>query len=67
MKDYDDLYLKCDFFSLADVFQNFRDKNDGLSPSHYFSAQSLSWDVILKMRKIKLELISDSDMYMYTR
>ena len=63
MKNYDDLYLKCDFLLLADVFENFRDNNDGLCPSHYLSAPSLSWDVMFKMGKIKLEFISDSDIY----
>ena len=57
------IWKKCDFLLSADGFENFRDKNDGLCLSHYLSAPSLSWDVMLKMRKIKLEIISDSDMY----
>ena len=60
MKDYHDLYLKCDFLLLANVFQKFRNnslKNYGLYPSHYLSAPGLTWDVILKITKIKLELI----------
>ena len=39
MKDYHDLYLKCDVLLLTDVFEKFRNnssKNFGLSPSHYF-------------------------------
>ena len=38
MKDYHDLYLKCDGLLLADVFESFRNnslKNYGLRSSHY--------------------------------
>ena len=68
MTDYHDLYLKCDVLLLVDVFKKFKNnslKNYGLSPSHYLSAPSLSWDAVLKMTKIKLELISDPDMYIF--
>ena len=67
MKDYHDLYLKYDVLLLA-VFKKFRNnslKNYGLSPSHYLSAPSLSWDAMLIMTKIKLELIPDPDMYTF--
>ena len=43
MKDYHNLYLKCDILLLADVFQKFKNnilKNYGLCPSHYLSASS---------------------------
>ena len=65
IKDYHDLYLKCDVLLLADVFENFRNislKNYGLCPSHYLSASGLSWDVVLKMTKIKLEYTSDLEI-----
>ena len=45
MKDYHDLYLKCYFLLLADVFEKFRNsslKNYGSCPSHYLSATGLS-------------------------
>ena len=38
MKDYHDLYLKCDVLLLADVFEKFRNNssnNFGLCPIHY--------------------------------
>ena len=64
MKDYHDLYLKCDVFLLADAFEKFRHlKNYELCPSHYLSAPGLSWDAVLKMTKIELNLIPDLDMY----
>ena len=52
MKDYHNLYLKCDVLLLADVFEKFRNssfKNYRLCPSHYVSARGLSWDAMLKM------------------
>jgi hypothetical protein len=64
--DYHDLYLKTDVLLLADVFENFRKiclDCYGLDPCHYFSSPGLAWDACLKMTKIKLELISDVDMY----
>ena len=68
IKDYHDLYLKCDALLLADVFEKFRNnslKNYGLCPSHYLGATCSSFDAIPKMPKIKLELISDPDMYIF--
>ena len=68
MEDYHDLYLKCDVILLVDVFEKFRSnslKNYGLSPSHYLSTQGLSRDAMVKMAKIKLELIPDPDMYIF--
>ena len=52
MKDYHDLYLKCDILLLDDVLGKFRNnslKNYGLLPSHYLSAPG--WDAMLKMTK----------------
>ena len=68
MKYYHDLYLKCDVLLLVDVFEKFRSnmiKNYGLCPSRYLSALALSWDAMLSMTKVKLELISDPDMYIF--
>ena len=68
MKDYRDLYLKCDVSLLADVFEKFRNnslKVYGFCPSYYLSTPGLSWDVMLKMTKIKLEFITDPDMRIF--
>ena len=57
MKDYQDLYLKCDVLLLADVFEKCRNNslnNYGLCPSHYLSAPALSWDAMLNMTKVVL-------------
>ena len=66
MKDYYHLYLKCGILLLTDVFEKFRNNslnNYGLFPSHYLSAPSLSWNTMLKMTEIELELVPNPDMY----
>ena len=68
MKDYHDLYLKCDVLLLAVISEKFRNsslKNYGLYSSHYLSAAALSWDAILNMTKVDIELISNTDMYLF--
>ena len=60
MGDYHDLYLKTDVLLLADMFEKFiKTCLDyyGLDPCHYFSSPGLSWDALLKMTGIKLDLI----------
>ena len=37
----------------------------GLDPCHYFSSPGLSWNAMLKMTGIELELISDIDMHLF--
>ena len=69
MGDYDDLYLKADVLLLADVFENFINAcldYYGLDPCHYFSSPGLSWDAMLKITEIELDLISDIDMHLFT-
>ena len=36
----------------------------GLDPCHYFSSPGLSWDAMLKMTRLQLDLISDIDMHL---
>ena len=53
------------FLLLADVFEKFINTcldYYGLNPCHYFSSPVLSWDAMLKMSGIELELISDIDL-----
>ena len=66
--DYHDLYLKTDVLLLADVFEKYISAcldYYGLDAYHYFSSPGLSWDVMVKMSGIKLELISDIDMCLF--
>ena len=67
IKDFHDLYLKCDVLLLADVFEKLRYnrfKNYGLCRSYYLSAPTLSWDVLLNMTEFELELTSYTDIYL---
>ena len=62
MGDYHDRYLKINVLLLADMFENVINTcldYYGLDPCHYFSSPGLSWDAMLKMVGIELELISD--------
>ena len=66
--DYHDLYLKTDVLLLADVFDKFINTcldYYGSAPFHYFSNSRLSWNAIIKMTGIKLDLISDNDMHLF--
>ena len=66
--DYHDLYLTSDVLLLADVLENFRNtclQYYELDPCHYFTNLGLSWDAMLKMTDIKLELMIDVDMYQF--
>ena len=68
MGEYHDLYLTSDILLLADVFENFRKtclEYYKLDPCHYFTSPGLAWDGMLKMTKIKLELLTDVDMYLF--
>ena len=68
MKDYHDLYLKCDTLILDDVLGKFRNnslKNYGLLPSHYLSAPG--WDAMLKMTKLNLNLFQILKCMYYLR
>ena len=68
MGEYHDLYVKSDVLLLADVFENFRKtciQYYKLDPCHYFTSPGLSWDAMLKMTDIKLELMVDIDMYQF--
>ena len=59
MGEYHDLYLESDVLLLCDVFENFRSTCQeyyGLDPCHYFTSPGLSWDALLKMTKVRLEL-----------
>ena len=67
MKDYHNLYLELDVLLLADVFENFREiclENYKLDPAWYLTAPGLSWDAMLKVSGVELELLTDPDMLM---
>ena len=65
---YHDLYLRTDVLLLADVFESFRStclSHYRLDPCNYFSSPGLSWDALLRMTKINLDLITDTDQQLF--
>ena len=64
---YDDLYVQSDILLLADAFENSRNKCIEiyeLDPAHFLSAPGLTWQACLNKTEVKLELLTDIDMYM---
>ena len=52
----------------ADVFESFRKtclQYYKLDPSNYFTSPGLSWDAMLKMTNIELELMTNVDMFQF--
>ena len=68
MDEYHDLYLESDILLSSDAFENFRNtcmQYYELDPCHYFTSPGLSWDAMLKMTNIKLELLTNIDMFQF--
>ena len=66
LEDYLKLYLASDVCQLADVFINFLSNcflNYKLDPSYFVSAPQLACNAKFKMQDLKLELITDPEMY----
>ena len=65
--EYHDLYVKLDTALLADIFENFRDKSieiDKLDPTYFLTTPGLSWWTCLKKTGVKLELLTDENMFL---
>ena len=65
MKDYHNLYNLSDVLLLAHIFENLGNicmNQYELDPAWYFSASGLAWYAALKITKVQLDLLSDSDM-----
>lgn len=63
---YTDLYLKTDVLLLTDVFESFRKtckRHYNLDPAFYLTAPSLSFDAMLLKTGVRLELISDVEIF----
>ena len=70
MGEYHNLYLGSNVLLLTDVFKNFRKtcmQYYKLDPCDYFTSPGLSWDATLKMANIKLELMTDIDMFQFIK
>ena len=62
------MYLKTDILLLEDVFERFIKtcfEYDKLDLCHYFSLPGLSWDAMLKITRVELELISDINLHLF--
>ena len=76
--EYLNLYMMIDIVLLADIFENYRKltiETYRVDPTHYYSAPGLFWDAMLMYvgeeykkdtgEDFKLDLLSDSEMYMF--
>ena len=60
--------MKTDICHSSDVFQKFSKfayEIYELDPTHSYTLPGFSWQAMLKLTKIELELISDPDMYLF--
>jgi hypothetical protein len=65
MIDYTELYCTTDVGILAEVVTQFRKTvlhNFNLDPCHYISTPQMSYDAMLRMTKVELQLLHDIDM-----
>ena len=65
--EYSQLYLRLDCELLADVYQSFRNMfydYVGLDIAQYMSIPGISFDSMLKKSQVKLELISDINLFL---
>ena len=68
MGDYHDHYFEKDVLQLTDVFEKFIEtclKFYKLGPCHYYSSPGLSWNAMLKTTGVKIEKISNIDIYLF--
>ena len=65
--EYHDLYVQSDTLLLADVSENFRNMRleiYELDPAKFLSAPGLAWQVTLEKTEVKLDLVTDIDMFL---
>ncbi|KAL4083685.1 hypothetical protein QTP88_029001 [Uroleucon formosanum] len=66
---YSNLYLQIDVLLSADIFENFRDicmTTYHLDPAQYFMLPGFSFDCMLKLTKVDLELLDDFEKILFT-
>ena len=64
---YHNFYVRLDTALLADVFENFRNKHietDKLDLAYFLTTPGLSWEACLKKASVKLELLTDENMFL---
>ena len=65
--EYHDVYLKTEVLLLADIFENFREiclKHYKIDPAYFYTAPGLAWITALKITEIKLELLTDLNVFL---
>ncbi|XP_063223272.1 uncharacterized protein LOC134531497 [Bacillus rossius redtenbacheri] len=68
LKEYALSYLRVDTCLLADIFESFRFvclQHYSLDPAHYITAPSLAWDALLIKTGVRLDLVTDPDIYLF--
>ena len=68
MRQYQNHYLTTDTLLLADVFDNFRQEiyaDHGLEALCFYTLPGLAWAAALKFTGVKLQLLTDLDMYLF--
>ena len=65
--EYHDLHLKTDVLLLSNVFEAFRStwlQHYKLDPTHFYTLPGLAWQASLKKTGVRLELLTDPDMFL---
>ena len=65
MGEYHDLYLQLDVLLSADVMNKFRQtrvEHYKLDPSQFYTLPNCSWNVMLQMTNVNIDLMRDIDM-----
>ena len=68
MKDFHDLFLKCDILLLPDLLEKIRSsnlKNYGLCPSSYLRILALSLGSMRNIKNANLRFFSAADKYLF--
>ena len=66
--NYNEICCKSGVLLSIEVFEGSIDvclEEYKLDPSPYITAHALSWEAMLKMTEVKLELLMDENMYLY--
>ncbi|KAF0093416.1 MAG: hypothetical protein FD144_5964, partial [Rhodospirillaceae bacterium] len=70
MKDYHELYLKCDVLQLADLFEEFRTQffgQYGLDPVHFITTPQMCWAAMLRFCQVERPLNHDPEIHRRVR
>lgn len=68
LEDFTKIYVRCDVYLLACVFQEFRDMSlqfYKLDPVYFYSLPGLAWSAAMRWTKVELELLTDESKYLF--